>query len=144
MLATLSAFSFGYAGWGPHTEKLIRTFDVVERARGFEPPLIVDTRIRRNVRAVGFRGTALADRLGDRHRWLRELGNRNVLTGEDGIAIDHPEAARTLLTWIREEAARYRRLIFFCSCGPVEGCHRQAIASLLLEEAKIQGLDLEI
>ena len=49
-------FTFGYYGWGNHTPQLIEAVDVVKRSRGFEPPLFVDIRVRRTVRAKGFQG----------------------------------------------------------------------------------------
>jgi hypothetical protein len=38
--------------------------DAVETSRGFEPPIFVDIRIRRTVRAKGFVGSAFAKLLG--------------------------------------------------------------------------------
>jgi hypothetical protein len=70
-----SIFSFGYYGWGNHTPELVEAVDAVEADRGFEPPLFVDIRIRRSVRAVGFTGPAFERLLGPgRHRWMRSLG----------------------------------------------------------------------
>jgi hypothetical protein len=54
---TITLFTFGYYGWGNHTPQLVEAVDAVERSRGFEPPLFVDTRIRRTVRRRAFKGT---------------------------------------------------------------------------------------
>src|SRR5690348_10296790 len=70
----LTVFSWGYEGWGNATAELVRAFDVVEAAHGYEPPVFVDIRARRQVRAVGFRDDTFERRLGrDRHRWMRGL-----------------------------------------------------------------------
>ena len=78
---TTTIFSWGYYGWGNHTSRLVEAVDAVETGRGFEPPLFVDIRIRRSVRAVGFTGSAFETLLGkDRHRWMRSLGNKFIET----------------------------------------------------------------
>lgn len=143
-MAKLTAFSFGYEGWGPHTPTLIDAFDKVEAARGFAPPIMVDVRIRREVRAVGFRGSALAELIGDRYVWMRGLGNRCILTGEDGIQIADPGAVENLLQLVLNAHQDGRRVVFFCSCGPVDGCHRQAVGDLVLAAARKADADLEV
>lgn len=143
-MARLTAFSFGYEGWGPHTQILIDAFDKVEAARGFGPPIIVDVRIRREVRAVGFRGNALGELIGDRYVWMRGLGNRCILTGEDRIEIADPGAADSLLELALKAHEQGRRILFYCSCGPVDGCHRQAVGDLLLLAARKANVDLEV
>jgi len=140
----VTAFSFGYEGWGPHTQELLRALDSVERARGYAPPLLVDTRIRKTVRAEGFRGNAPNRLLGARYQWMPELGNRSILTKEQEIVIDDPSAVGKLLDFILDSSRQNRRVLFFCSCGPIEICHRQIVGSLLLEEARRRGVDLEV
>lgn len=56
----VNLFSFGYWGSGNATRQLVRAIDVVEGSRGFEPPLFVDIRMRREGRAAGFVGEAFA------------------------------------------------------------------------------------
>lgn len=51
---TTTIFTWGYYGWGNHTPQLLDAVDAVETSRGFEPPMFVDIRIRRTVRAKGF------------------------------------------------------------------------------------------
>jgi hypothetical protein len=46
----LTAFSWGYRGWGNHTRDFVRTVDAIERARGKRPPIFVDIRFSRSVR----------------------------------------------------------------------------------------------
>ena len=58
----LTVFSWGYYGWGGAPTRFVEAVNSVERARGFEPPLFVDTRIRRAVRAKGFIGDVFAGR----------------------------------------------------------------------------------
>src|SRR5262245_2176608 len=74
-------FTRGYYGWGNATPQLVEAVDAVEASRGFEPPTFVDIRIRRTVRAKGFRGSAFEKLLGPtRHRWMKSLGNKFILT----------------------------------------------------------------
>jgi hypothetical protein len=47
MQKELTLFMWGYYGWGNHTSDLMLAVDEVERARGFNPPVFVDIRIRR-------------------------------------------------------------------------------------------------
>jgi hypothetical protein len=87
----LTAFSWGYWGWGPHTSDLIRSVDGVERARGKEPPIFADIRFFRSGRATGFRGSAFEETVGNsRYRWFRKLGNQNIGTGDNGVRIADP------------------------------------------------------
>lgn len=131
------AFSWGYAGWGTHTKELVTTVDAIERARGFAAPVFVDIRLRRQVRAVGFRERAFEALLGPkRYVWMNGLGNRAIANADrDGeIEIDDPAQADDLLSLILERAPR-QRVIFFCSCGsPLvrKDCHRGAIVDLLV------------
>lgn len=82
-------FSWGYYGWGNHTDRLVEAVDAVEESRGFRPPVFVDIRIRRSVRAVGFNGTRFEKLLGpERHRWMPSLVKKmNRLTER----ADHPD-----------------------------------------------------
>src|SRR3954468_6232546 len=87
------------SGWGNQTPQLVQAVDAVETSRGFEPPLFVDIRIRRTVRAKGFQGNAFEKLLGqDRHRWMKSLGNNFIVsrTGPN-IQIAEPAAADELL-----------------------------------------------
>ena len=141
-------FAWGYFGWGNATDQLIRVVDAVERDRGFAPPLFVDARIRRSVRAKGFQGSAFAERLGPaRHRWMRGLGNEAIRTGEGGIRISDPSQADALLDLT--QADDNRRVLFFCSCqwpmtrGQVT-CHRRTVGDLVLEAARRRGDEVEV
>jgi hypothetical protein len=40
---TITLFSSGYWGWGNATERLVEAVDAAEQARGFGPPMFVDT-----------------------------------------------------------------------------------------------------
>ena len=64
----LTMFSWGYEGWGNATRQLVRSFDLAEAYRRHTPPIFVDIRMSRSVRAVGFRdhtfgclGTSVTD-----------------------------------------------------------------------------------
>ena len=144
-------FTWGYYGWGNHTPQLVEAVDAVERSRGFEPPLFVDVRIRRTVRAKGFQGNAFEKLLGqDRHRWMKSLGNKFIQTRTGpNIQIADPGAADELLDLGIEATRRKQRLLFFCSCpwpredGKIH-CHRATVAELVLKAAKKRGVPVEI
>lgn len=147
---TLTMFSFGYHGWGNCTEELDRAATAVERSRGFKPPLFVDARIRRNVRAKGFLGRAFEDLLGtNRYVWMKGLGNRAVRDRTGGMVIDQPKEAQTLLDLALKNWEENRRVIFFCSCGAVKEdgeikCHRWAVGALLLKAARKAEVPLHL
>ena len=140
---SLTLFSFGYWGWGNSTPQLIEAFDALEHSRGFNPPLLVDIRISRSVRAPGFNNRTLETLVGaDRYLHLPDLGNRAVIenTGEQ-ITIANPAAAVTLLELAIREQAKNRRLLFFCACKyqmeeATPTCHRYEVGSLLLKAAR--------
>ena len=141
--AAITLFSFGYWGWGNSTPQLIEAFDALEHSRGFNPPLLVDIRISRSVRAPGFNNRAFETLAGaDRYLHIPDLGNRAVIenTGEQ-ITIADPAAAESLLDLAISEHARNRRLLFFCACKyqMEDGrptCHRYEVGTLLLKAAR--------
>src|SRR5262249_25739748 len=76
----ITLLTFGYDGWGNHTPELIKAVNAIERSRGFKPPIFVDIRIRRTVRAKGFQGNAFGELLGkSRHHWMKSLGNERIV-----------------------------------------------------------------
>jgi hypothetical protein len=84
----LTLFTWGFWGWGSSTRELVQAIDAFEKKRGFKPPIFVDIRLRRNVRAKGFSGVAFERIVGSaRYWWMPELGNLNVATGKSGIRI---------------------------------------------------------
>lgn len=148
---TLRLFSFGYAGWGNATQVLVQAVDAVERERGFLPPIFVDTRIRRSVRAAGFQGSTFEQFLGaERHVWLRRLGNLRILSRSGPeFQIADPSAVDDLLTLAEQAADARRRVIFFCSCrwARIQGrtaCHREVVADLAVAAAKRAKRSVEI
>ena len=136
----ITLFSFGYWGWGTSTAQLVQAFDALEHSRGFKPPLLVDIRISRSVRAPGFINRALEKLVGtDRYIHMPELGNRAVIenTGEQ-ITIADPAAAGSLFDLAISANIRTRRIVFFCACPyqMQDGetyCHRYNVGSLLLK-----------
>ena len=73
-MGVTTPFSFGYRGWGSAVAQLVEAVDAVEASRGCAPPLFVDVRISRSVRARGFDGPAFAHQVGAssiplRDRW---------------------------------------------------------------------------
>ncbi len=148
---TTTLLTWGYYGWGNHTDKLVEAVDAVETSRWFQPPFFVDIRIRRSVRAAGFTGPAFEKLLGkDRHRWMPWLGNKFILTGTGPpIQIADPPAAEELLELALESARQKQRPIFFCSCqwprcdGKI-ACHRATVANLVLEAATKRRIHVEV
>ena len=125
----------------------MQAVDAAEKARRFKPPIFVDVRLRRSVRAKGFSGDAFEKVVGTaRYKWMPRLGNRSIATGEWRIQIDDPSAAKELLGLAMTNYAHRRRLLFFCACADVDvlTCHRTTVAGLLLKEAKSAGRHLEI
>ncbi|HEY3815854.1 MAG TPA: hypothetical protein VGL81_01725 [Polyangiaceae bacterium] len=133
----LTLFTFGYWGNGAATAELAKAVDAAERQRGFDPPLWVDIRIQRSVRAVGFRDDAFERLLGDRYMWLPDLGNASIQDGGRAIRIKNPAAAADLLELAIERPAR--RVIFFCACLHPAGCHRRVVATLVVRAARARG-----
>ena len=119
----IQLFTFGYYGWGNSTHQLVQAVDAVERARGFKPPIFVDIRIRRAVRAPGFNGPAFENLLSEkRHWWLKELGNRQIITRSGTrIQIAEPNAVNDLLDFATKTAEDKRRLIFSVDANGLAG-----------------------
>jgi hypothetical protein len=151
----LILFSWGYWGWGNATEQLIVATGIAERARGFEPPVFADCRIRRKVRAKGFLNDAFrellakADSQSCRYYWMDDLGNDAVAKGQEGVVIKNEGAIECLLDLATEEAKQRRRVIFYCACEfpRLDGkltCHRVTIADLLLNHARKNGPNLSV
>jgi hypothetical protein len=148
---TTTIFTWGYHGWGNATPQLVQAVDAVEAHRGFAPPLFVDIRIRRGVRARGFIGPTFEKLLGSgRYRWMRSLGNQWIesRTGP-AIQIANPSEAATLLELALDGVEHRRRVLFFCSCPfPCESgqtaCHRETVAGLVLEVAATRGKAVEL
>ncbi len=148
---TTTLFTFGYYGWGNHTPNLVEAVDAVETNRGFQPPIFVDIRIRRSVRAAGFTGPAFERLVGqDRHRWMKSLGNKFIETKSGpSIQIADPAAADDLLDLAIESARHNQRLLFFCSCqwprcdGKI-ACHRATVAALVLKAATKGGSHVKV
>jgi hypothetical protein len=111
-MGSTTIFTWGYYGWGNATASLVEAVDAVETCRRFELPIFVDIRIRRAVRAKGFQGSNFEKLLGpSRHRWMKSLGNKSILTdpGAD-IQIADPSAADELLAPAVESAAHNQRV----------------------------------
>ena len=137
----ITLFTFGYEGWGNHTKELVSNIDRAERIAGHAPPLFVDIRFRRAVRAKGFVSNRFGDLLGSRrYRYMKSLGNARIGSGMGGIKIHEPKAAAELLDIALEASDDNRRVIYFCSCGAPIGCHRRTVADLLRKEGEMRGI----
>lgn len=142
----ITMFSWGYYGWGNATTQLVKAVDAAEISRGFEPPIFVDIRIHRTVRAKGFQGNNFEKLLGsNRYRWMKSLGNKSVQTRTGkGIQIAKPSAAEELLDFAIESAVNNHRILFFCSCPWPIACHRTKVARLVLKATMKRAVPLEI
>ena len=141
----ITAFTWGYWGWGTHAADFVHNVDAVERVRGWRPPRFVDIRIRRTGRAPDFHQDALAKIVGQgRYRWMKSLGNRSIVTRKTRMEIADPKAANELLEHILQAHDRKRRVIFFCACEFPGNCHRATVARLLLKAAHRRGIRLTV
>lgn len=149
-MPSLTMFTWGYWGWGNATRQFVKSVDAVEAMRGFAPPLFVDIRFSRSVRAEGFKGGAFAAATGaERYIHMQRLGNENIdKKGVRLVKIHDPAAVPDLLYLAQARAKRHQRVIFFCQCKhPLMAggrCHRFTVTGLLLKEARRQRIPLEI
>lgn len=150
-MSSLTIFTWGYSGWGNATREFVQVVDAVERDRGYHPPVFVDIRIRRTVRAAGFQGRAFEHLVGlARHHWIKSLGNSYIETRTGpSIQIADPTAARDLLDLAVRAAEQGRRLVTFCGCqfprqDEQPACHRETVAGLVLTAASKAGIGVEI
>lgn len=127
-------YTFGYDGWGPHTELMMRSFirqNKAVRGRGLR---WIDVRFNRAVRAEGF--TTGSPFLKKKHfyRYVKELGNKAL---REGIAINDPPKGFERL---REEINSAKKdgvdLILFCHCKEYADCHRKKLAKTAPKEVK--------
>src|SRR5262245_13687400 len=141
----LTAFSWGYWGWGSRTRELVGAVDAVERSRGKRPPIFADIRLSRSVRAPGFRDAAFQEATGkNRYHWLRKLGNARIGSGRGGIKIADPSGVEDLLQLVFDADRQHRRVIFFCACERPSRCHRAVVARLLVKSASRKGIPLSV
>jgi len=146
----LALFSWGYWGWGTATRQLVKSFDIAEQERGFQPPVFVDCRLRRQGRAKGFVGDSFKDLVGkSRYEWMQGLGNNNIATGGKGVTIKNPSAVGNLFDLAQRTTQERRRVIFYCACeyqsdGDELKCHRHAITTLLLAYARKVGRSISV
>lgn len=140
---TVVLFSWGYWGWGSCSSKFVESVDLVERARGFEPPIFIDARFRRDGRAPEFRGAGFEKVVGaERYRWMIGLGNKGIDT--HGLELNDPKAVPWLLALADEYASQHRRVIFYCACPALDKCHRREIAKRLALLAKKQKRSVSV
>ncbi|MCE9563952.1 MAG: hypothetical protein K8U57_18070 [Planctomycetes bacterium] len=88
----------------PDTE-LVETVDAIEKSRGCKPPIFVDIRIRRSIKAVGFNGTIMSG------FWMKSVGNNFIETrAGPPIQIADPETAKDLLHLAKSHGQERPRL----------------------------------
>jgi hypothetical protein len=131
----LTLFSFGC--WGSTTRQLVRAIDAAETKKGFSPPVFFDIRLKRSVRAKGFRDDALERLLPrGRYRWFSRLGNTHIATTKGGVKIEDPFSASILFEEALKLAKENRRVIFPCACEFPGHCRRHVVAKLLVEGSR--------
>jgi hypothetical protein len=146
----VTAYSWGYWGWGTQIEHFLEAAEAHEAAAGYGPPAFADVRLQRTGRAPAFRGNTLENVVGkDRYRWFPGLGNSHIADHSSGIKIANPSEANALLDYIKEQATKNRRVLFYCACEHIEvdghaNCHRRKVADLLLDAAKKGKTGLEV
>jgi hypothetical protein len=142
----LTIFSWGYWGWGSSAAQFVKAADAVEAARGYEPPLFVDVRLQRSVRAANFNGSTFKELVGEkRYRWMNKLGNMAIADRSlKKLTIKDPHEAETLLDLALECEKENRRLLFFCACPVPKECHRYEVGRLILKAAKRRGINAEV
>ncbi len=118
-------YTFGYDGWGPHTELMIRSFikqNKAARGRGLR---WIDIRFNRAVRAEGFTTGSPFLKKKYFYRYIKELGNKAL---REGIEINEPKKGFERL---REEINSAEidgvELILFCHCKEYLECHRKKL-----------------
>ena len=73
----ITMFMWGYWGWGSVADKFVESVDALEASRGFKPPLFVDIRLSRSVRAKLFNGKAFEQLVGSsRYVCSRHIDHR--------------------------------------------------------------------
>jgi hypothetical protein len=98
LVPKITAFTWGYWGWGTHAVDFVRAVDFIEHRRGNRPPIFADIRFSRSVRAPGFSGGAFGKTVStNRYRWMKLLGNANIGTGKRGARIADPAGIEELL-----------------------------------------------
>lgn len=149
----LTIFSWGYDGWGRSMREFVRGVDALERRRGFKPPIFVDVRFNRSVRARDLYQKRLENQVGlARYRWMPGLGNENIKNRAPKakrMKIKEPSVAEYLLDVAIWAAQDRRRVIFFCNCpyqrwGAKTKCHRFLVGNLLLRAAKRRRTPLTV
>ncbi len=134
-------YLFGYDGWGPHVELMRDTFikhNNLVRGRGLK---WIDTRLRRNVRAPGFRDDMPERLLGKEHYvWINDFGNLAIAEGGALRIKDIKKGLTQLLSELRQAEKDNYDLMMFCQCDSPD-CHRYTVADKILHIE--EGRDIE-
>ena len=88
----LTAFSWGYWGWGTHTPELIRTVDSDRAQSRQAAPDLCGYPILPSRKGWDFLRQCFRERDGlDRYWWIKGLGNRSIETHRLRLEIAHPD-----------------------------------------------------
>lgn len=125
-------YLFGYDGWGPHVELMKAAFlghNKRVRGRGLK---WVDARLKRTVRAIGFRDNTPEKILGkDNYIWINEFGNLGIVDGGNIKIKDLHGGLNKLLAELHSAEKNKSDLILFCQCDQPD-CHRYTVRSEIL------------
>lgn len=139
----IEVFTWGYWGWGNHTNLFVKHVDKLEAERGYDPPHFVDLRISRGSRSAGFKEAAFAEVVtNERYTWRQKLGNQAVLYGGEMKLLDERDIDRLLDDIVARSPSQ--RVIMFCACEHVIHCHRNLVGTLLLKQATAKGIKVGV
>jgi len=115
----MTIYTLGYSGWSADdVASLLDRLDAV----------LVDVRMSPRSRNPAFSGRRLAERLGDRYRHVRGLGNTNYRGGE--IVLHDWDGG---LKELQALTSGGRAVVLMCACADVNVCHRKVVAERLAE-----------
>jgi len=128
-------YTFGYDGWGPHVELMMRVFIKHNKILKGKSLRWIDIRYNTAVRAEGFRTGSKLLKSEKYYSHIRALGNRGVNEGK--IKIDNlREGNEKLEAEIIKAKKENVDLILFCHCQEYIQCHRKTVVHKTTETIK--------
>ena len=124
----MKVLTFGYTG--------TQVASLAAALNGLPGALLVDVRLSPYSRETDWCAPALRRRFGARYLQVREFGNLNYKTHGPVQLADASMGVRRLFAATR---ASEPVLVLLCACRDRAGCHRDAVASLLVRQ--LGGVD---
>lgn len=122
----MKLYTLGYSGWEPHQIR-----DAVEELDA----VLLDVRFMPFVRNKKFTRDAFGHLLGERYRWVRDLGNKNYKGGPiELVDLDRGVEVVEEIVMLGQSA------VLMCVCKTIRFCHRRPAASAI---AARLSLDIE-